>query len=403
MKHIEPPLYCDVDGTLINSDLLLEGIFSLLKRQPWKAFVLPLWVLRGEAFLKTRVASHIDLDPSTLPYNRDFVEFLRSESQKGREIYLASASDERFVSAIENHLGFVRGVVATARGQNCKGEVKAQAIRDHCSEKGFAYAGDSRADLLVWREATEGILVNTSARVEKLARDLTSVVRVFRVPKAGLLTYLKAIRIHQWLKNILVFVPLVVSNNLKNLEAVTAAVVMFFAFGFTASGAYMVNDLLDLPSDRRHPSKRLRPIASGRIPLATSAMISVVLMMFGVISAFVISNHAALVLGAYLAVTFAYSLYLKTVVLIDVLALAGLYTFRIIAGAVAIVVVPTVWLLAFSGFLFLCLALLKRCVELDQIGQLDQLVTRGRDYRVGDTNQLSIMGIVSGYMSVLAG
>jgi 4-hydroxybenzoate polyprenyltransferase/phosphoserine phosphatase len=401
METTPIPFYSDVDGTLINTDLLIEGVCIMLKRQPWKAFVLPLWALRGKAFLKARVADHASIEPSTLPYNAEFVEFLRCESEKGREIYLASASEERFVSAIADHLGFVRGVVATAHGQNLKGAAKAHAILAHCSGESFAYAGDKRADLLVWREAAEGVLVNTSARVERSARNLTSVIRVFRVPKAGLVTYLKAVRMHQWLKNLLVFVPLVAAHRWKSWEAVTAAIAMFMAFGLMASGTYVINDLLDLPSDRRHPSKRRRPIASGQIPLATAAMIAVVLMLLGAISAILVSTGAALVLGTYLVATIAYSLYLKTFVIVDALTLAGLYTLRIIGGAIAIVVTPTVWLLAFSGFLFLSLGLLKRCAELDRMAQLSQTAAHGRGYLVSDDTLLKMMGVASGYIAVL--
>ena len=401
METTPIPLYSDVDGTLINTDLLIESVCAMVKRQPWKAFALPFWMLRGKAFLKARVADHASIEPSTLPYNMEFVEFLRSESEKGREIYLTSASEERFVAAIADYLGFVRGVVATGRGENLKGAAKALAIRAHCGGESFAYAGDNRADLLVWREATEGVLVNTSARVERSARKLTSVIRVFRVSKAGLVTYLKAVRLHQWLKNVLVFVPLVAAHRWKSWEAVTAAVAMFFAFGLMASGTYVINDLLDLPSDRRHPSKRRRPIAAGQLPLATAAMIAVVLMLLGAISATLVSTRAALVLGTYLVSTIAYSLYLKPFVIVDALMLAGLYTLRIIGGVIAIAVTPSVWLLAFSGFLFLSLGLLKRCAELDGMAQLNQPAAHGRGYRVSDDPTLRMMGVASGYIAVL--
>lgn len=355
----------------------------------------------GKAFLKARVADYATIEPSTLPYNKEFVEFLRSESEKGREIYLASASEERFVSAIAGHLGFVRGVVATARDQNLKGAAKALAIRSHCGGESFAYAGNNRADLLVWREATEGVLVNTVARVEMSARNLTSVIRIFRIPKAGLLTYLKAVRLHQWLKNVLVFVPFVVAHRWKNWEAVTASIAMFFAFGLMASGTYVINDLLDLSSDRCHPSKRRRPIAAGQLPLAAAAMIAVVLMLLGLISATLVSTRAALVLAAYLLTTIAYSLYLKRFIIADALTLAGLYTLRIIGGLVAIAVTPSVWLLAFSGFLFLSLGLLKRCTELDRLAQLNQMAAEGRGYWVNDAPTLKMMGVASGYIAVL--
>lgn len=401
MKTKPIPLYSDVDGTLINTDLLIEGIFAMLTRQPWKLFVIPLWLLKGKAFLKTRVADHVVIEPTTLPYNTEFVEFLRAESKKGREIHLASASEERFVSAIADHLGFINGVVATGHNQNLKGKDKAAAIISHCGDGGFAYAGNNRDDLLVWREAKEGVLVNTSAPVERSAGNLTSVTHVFRVPKAGLITYLKAVRLHQWLKNVLVFVPLVAAHRWKSWEAVTAATAMFLAFGLMASGTYVINDLLDLPLDRRHPSKRRRPIAAGQLSLVTATIIAVMLMLLGAISASLISSGSVLVVVTYFVFTIAYSLSLKRFLIIDALTLAGLYTLRIIGGVVAIAVTPSVWILAFSGFLFFSLGLLKRCAELDMMARLNRVAAIGRGYQVGDDPILKTMGIASGYSAVL--
>ena len=395
------PLYTDVDGTLIKTDLLVENVCAMIKREPWKAFFLPFWILRGKAHLKERVADHIEIDPSTLPYNTEFVEFLQSESEKGRQIYLASASEERIVRAIAVHLGFVRGILASALGQNLKGADKARAIRAHCGNKGFAYAGDNRVDLLVWKDATEGVLVNPSESVERSARNLTSVIRVFRMPKMGFVDYLKAARLHQWLKNFLVFVPLIVSHQWKNWGAVLDSAIMFLAFGFVASGTYIINDLLDLPSDRRHPSKKKRPIAAGQFPLVNAALIAVVLILLGGISATLVSTRATLILGTYLVVSVAYTLYIKLIVILDALTLAGLYILRVIGGAVAITVKPSVWLLAFSGFLFLSLGLLKRCRELDRLAQMNQPAAEGRDYRVSDDPLLKVMGVASGYIAVL--
>ena len=401
MKTTLIPLYSDVDGTLVNTDLLVENVFAIIKRQPWKTFFLPVWMLQGKASFKERLADHMELDPSTLPYNAEFVEFLQSESEKGREICLASASEQRIVYAIAEHLKFVHGVVTAVRGHNLKGAAKAKAIRTHCGGGSFAYAGDSKADLLVWREAAEGVLVNTSASVEKLARNLTSVTRVFKGPKSNFITYLKAVRLHHWLKNLLVFFPLVVAHRWKHWDAAVAAVTIFFAFGFMASGVYVLNDLFDLPSDRRHPSKQRRPIAAGQIPPQIAAMIAVVLILLGGISATMVSTRAALVLGTYFIVSTAYTLHLKSLVFVDALTLAGLYILRIFGGAVSISATISVWLLAFSGFLFLSLGLLKRCSELGRLNEFKQLVAQGRDYRVSDDLILKVMGVTSGYIAVL--
>ena len=244
-------------------------------------------------------------------------------------------------------------------------------------------------------------MVNASLSVERAARSVTTIVQTFPKTKTKWTVYVKAARVHQWLKNVLVFVPLVLSGSWNVSASIIGAGSLFLAFGLLASGTYMLNDLLDLASDRRHPSKRLRPIASGQVPISHAVAGAILLPVTGLGLAFLISWWALFFLCLYLVTTLSYSLYLKTVILIDVLTLAGLYTLRIIAGAITINVLPSVWLLAFSGFFFLSLALVKRCVELDRIRELSQVSTRGRDYRVSDLNQLTIMGIVSGYIAIL--
>lgn len=401
MINPELPIYCDVDGTLIRSDLLIESAFASIKKKPWIVLIFPFWLMRGRSYLKARLAEDYDMEPSLLPYNDALMTYLSDQSGRGRDVYLASASEERLVSAIADYLGFVRGTIATNEARNLKGHSKAEELVRHSGERDFVYIGDSRADLKVWEKAKEGIVVNASSSVERAARSVTTVIQTFPKSKTKWSVYVKAARVHQWLKNVLVFVPLVLSGSWNDPAAVITAISFFLAFGLLASGTYLLNDLLDLSSDRRHPSKRLRPIASGQVPISHAVATAIALLVAGLVLAFLISWWGFFSLCVYLVTTLSYSLYLKTVILLDVLTLAGLYTLRIIAGAMIINVLPSVWLLAFSGFFFLSLALVKRCVELDRISQLNQLSTRGRDYRVSDLNQLSIMGVVSGYIAVL--
>lgn len=401
MINSELPIYCDVDGTLIRSDLLIESAFASIKKKPWIVLTFPFWLMRGKSYLKARLAEDYDMEPSLLPYNDALVAYLSGESGRGRDVYLASASEERLISAIADYLGFVRGTIASNKTRNLKGQSKAEEMVRHSGERDFVYIGDSKADLKVWEKAKEGIVVNASSSVERAARSVTTVVQTFPKAKTKWSPYVKAARVHQWLKNMLVFVPLVLSGSWNVPASVIAVVSLFIAFGLLASGTYMLNDLLDLSSDRRHPSKRFRPIASGQVPISHAVVGAILLLVSGLGLASLISWWGLLILCVYLVTTLSYSLYLKTVIVLDVLTLAGLYTLRIIAGAIIINILPSVWLLAFSGFFFLSLALVKRCVELDRISQLGQLSTRGRDYRVSDLNQLSIMGIVSGYIAIL--
>lgn len=229
----------------------------------------------------------------------------------------------------------------------------------------------------------------------------TKPIPLYSNVRIGIGTCLKTIRLHQWLKNLLVFVPILAAHNWQNREALTAATAMFFAFGFIASGAYVINDLIDLPSDRSHPSKRQRPIAAGQIQVSTAIVIAIGFILVGLVSAAAISGRAVLVLGVYLVSSVVYSLSLKRFVIVDALTLAGLYTLRIIGGATVVGVTPSVWLLAFSGFIFLSLGLVKRCSELDRMARLNQMTTPGRGYRVSDDLMLKMMGVTSGYMATL--
>jgi 4-hydroxybenzoate polyprenyltransferase len=395
------PLYVDVDGTLIRTDLLIEGILQLLKCRFATLLLMPLWLLKGKAELKRQVADRIVIDPALLPYDEELVSYLRAESNRKRPIFLASASDERMVTSIGSHLGFVTDVLGTRDGRNLKGKSKAQAIAGHAGSHAFAYAGNARADLDVWRVAEEAIVVNATPHTERSARAVSRVVRVFPKPRAGLSTFVRLIRIHQWLKNLLVFVPLLVSNRFTDPIAVQAAVAAFLAFSLCASGTYVFNDLLDLPSDRRHPSKKSRPVAAGLVEPAAAIWVSTILVAAGLAVAALACRGALPSLTLYLLLTLAYSLHLKTLVIVDALVLASLYALRVFAGASAVNVVPSAWLLGFSIFIFLSLALVKRCSELQRMATLNRPSTPGRDYRVSDLPLLQTVGVASGQVSVL--
>jgi len=394
------PLYVDVDGTLIRTDLLVESTLQLLKRQPATLLLLPLWMLKGKAELKRQVADRVAIDPAQLPYDEELLSYLRAQSEH-RPVHLASASDERLVTAIGTHLGFVTDVLGTRDGRNLKGETKARAIAEHAGSVPFAYAGNARADLDVWRVADEAIVVNAAPGTESSARAVSRVVQVFPGPKAGWPSFVRMIRLHQWLKNLLVFVPLLVSSRFTDPIAVQAAIATFLAFGLCASGTYVFNDLLDLPADRRHPSKKARPIAAGLINPAVAAAVAMTLIVSGLGVAALACPGALPSLVLYLVLTVAYSLHLKTLVLVDVLVLASLYALRVFAGAAAIHVVPSAWLLGFSIFIFLSLALVKRCSELQRMAALNRPSTPGRDYRVSDLPLLQAIGVASGQVSVL--
>lgn len=395
------PLFVDLDGTLIKSDLLIESFVELLKRNPLYIFLVPIWILRGTAYFKQEIAGRVEIDASLLPYHSTFLEYLRNETTRGRKLILTTASNEKLARQVADHLGIFHGVLASNSKLNLSGEYKLKAIKEVCGEEQFDYAGNAAVDLRIWPHARHAILVNPKRGVENTVRRIASLQQIFEERATGLVPYLRAMRIHQWLKNLLLFVPLFTAHEWRNIPLVFDALIGTLAFSLCASGVYLLNDLLDLPSDRCHPRKCKRPFAAGDVPLLRGVVLMLLLLIMGLGVAAAMSWVFLGILLLYLVFSTAYSLHLKTMVMIDVLILSGLYTMRVVAGAAIINVVPSFWLLAFSMFIFLSLALVKRCAELKTVIKMKDEATKRRDYRVSDLGYLHSMGTASGYLSVL--
>jgi 4-hydroxybenzoate polyprenyltransferase/phosphoserine phosphatase len=395
------PLFVDLDGTLIKTDLLVESAFLLLKKQPWMLLAMLYWLAYGKARLKEEIAQRTVLDFEVLPLQKEFVEFLHNEAKNGRTLYLATASDRRLAEPVAKRLGIFKRVLASEGRCNLKGARKLEAILACCNGSAFDYAGNERVDYSIWDKARRAIVVNPDIGVINGARKRGyEVQQVFddRPPKAK--TWIRALRIHQWAKNVLLGVPILTAHAFA-FSAIAEIVTAFSAFGLVASATYLLNDLLDLVSDRHHPSKRKRPFAAGDIGLASGVLGMIITFGAGFGLAVQLSGHFLFTLLAYLGLTISYSFYFKRIVLIDVLLLASLYTIRIVAGAYAIEVPLSSWLLGFSMFIFLSLALVKRCTELMAMQRLSRETIKGRDYRVSDYAMLSAMGVASGYISIL--
>ncbi|HWH74469.1 MAG TPA: UbiA family prenyltransferase [Methylibium sp.] len=392
------PLYVDLDGTLFPGDTLHESVLLLLRRNPLNLLRLIAWLLQGKLAFKRRLADAVGLDATTLPYRADFLAYLRAEWARGRPLVLATAADARIAAAVAEHLGLFSGHLGSET-VNLKGARKLEAIERH-SGGAFAYAGNSAVDLAVWRRAAEAVAVNAPAGVTRRLQALHPQARVFAREPLGLRTLLKAIRLPQWSKNVLMFVPLL-AGHVSDVAAWGAAALAFVAFGLVASATYLVNDLLDLPNDRRHASKRHRPLAAGRLGIAAAVALACGLTLAGFALAVAVSPPFALMLAGYVLITLAYSLRLKSLALLDVLVLAGLYTWRLMAGAVVAEVALSNWLLAFSMFLFLSLALVKRCAELEEMADSERTHTPGRGYLLVDLATLRGMGMASGFLAVM--
>jgi 4-hydroxybenzoate polyprenyltransferase len=396
------PLCVDLDGTLLESDTLYEAVIALVRSRPLAILQVFLWALRGKAYLKSRVADESPLDVTLLPVREDFLDFLEQEFHQGRHLILATATHHRFAGLIADRFGIFSDVVATSATCNLSGKAKSQALCERFGRGGFDYAANAFADLPVWQDASEAILVNaTSSLGAALSRKRISVSRVFQKRSAGWKPFIRAIRMHQWAKNALIFAPILLSHNIANIQKVSAGLVAFLAFSLCASGVYLLNDLLDLESDRRHPKKRLRPLAAGllSIPAAVCAVPALTAAAFA-LGYFMLGSPFVLVLAAYLAATIAYSFWLKRVLLVDVIALASLYTLRIIAGGVATHITVSPWTFLFSASLFLSLALMKRYSELISLKSAADFA-HGRAYRAADASILASAGLASGYASVV--
>lgn len=397
----QQPLYVDLDGTLIRSDLLHESLLALCKRDPAVMLQLPLWLREGRARFKRRIADRVDIDVATLPYSESFMDFLRQQAGSGRRLVLATASDDKFARQVAAHVGLFDATIASDGQTNMSGARKAEAIAADAAGQAFEYAGNSHKDLPIWKQASGAILVNPERGVERAVDGQARVVGTFRDPGFSLRRLIDALRPHQWAKNLLLLVPLLMSHRFGDVQTWLSVLHGFVAFCLCASSVYVLNDLFDLTADRRHPRKRLRPFANGDVPISVGLVAVGVLVVASLAIAAALSLAFLGVLLAYLVTTLAYSYKLKHYVLIDVLVLAALFTTRVIAGGVASGAMPSFWLLAFCVFIFTSLALVKRCSELVTMGRQGREAAHGRDYRVTDSVPLLAMGIASGYVAVL--
>lgn len=395
------PLVVDLDGTLIKTDLLGESILQCIKKNPLTIFNLFVWLIKGKAELKSRLAAIVKIDVQTLPYNIAFVSYLKNEYYNGRTLILATASHTLYANQIASYVGIFSETYATDSKCNLKGSKKLECLETRFGENGFDYAGDSKADLKIFSKARNAILVHPENAVLKKAAKNRNIRGVFNDKKNQIGVYLKAIRIHQWLKNILIFVPILTSHNWFDVSMILKSVVGFLALCFCASGTYILNDLFDLNSDRNHPRKRDRPFAAGDISIVKGLILSSLLLTTGVFSSYLLGSSFGFIVTGYIVLTLAYSLFLKTYALIDTILLASLYTIRVIAGAVLIEVNLSFWLLTFSVFIFYCLALLKRVTELQTLNKAGNEKIKGRGYTLQDENSLRGMGISSGLLSIV--
>ncbi|MEN7530154.1 MULTISPECIES: UbiA family prenyltransferase [unclassified Cupriavidus] len=402
MSHAAVPLCVDLDGTLIHGDLLMETCVALLRKNPLYLFLLPWWLFRGgKAHLKAQIASRVLLNHAVLPFHREFVQWLTDEKRDGRQIWLCTASNQRLAEAVATHLQLFDGVLASTDTLNLSGKQKADMLVAKFGSRAFDYCGNDRVDLHVWSVSRGGVVVNGHGNLEARARKVTEVYRTFGSPGHHARAVWKLLRPHQWAKNVLLLVPLLAAHRGLDPTALGHAALGLLAFCLCASSVYVLNDMLDVEADRQHPRKALRPFASGALPLKAGFVLIPLLLFATAGIAMLLPLKFGLVLAAYYLLTLGYTLGIKQLVIVDVLCLAGLYTIRIVAGAAAVDVPLSLWLLLFSLFLFLSLALVKRFAELQVMKGEGKLEAAGRGYRLDDLALLESLGTGAGYMCVL--
>jgi 4-hydroxybenzoate polyprenyltransferase len=397
----ERPLCVDLDGTLVKSDTFVDSLLVLARRSPLSFLQTPLWALQGMAAFKAQVAERVELDVEHLPYNQQLLTYLQQEHAGGRKLYLATGADRTLACRIADHIGIFDEIIASDGSVNLTGNKKLQQLRQRFHGDEFDYIGNALPDLPLLEGAQDAMVANPGLRLRAaLLSRKTTVHRWFFDRAAFPKALTKALRLHQWTKNLLVFLPLLLAHTL-HVGLLVKGVVAFFGFSFAASATYILNDLLDLEADRRHPKKRFRAFAAGDISVASGLGLALLLLASGFALALYLPPHFLLYLLLYVVTTLSYSLALKRVVLLDVITLSSLYTIRMLAGAVATSTLVSQWLAAFSTFLFFSLAMVKRFSELRNLSERGVSPSNGRGYLLSDLEQLRTFGTASAYASVV--
>ncbi len=398
----ESPLVVDLDGTLIHTDTLHELTLQLLRHKPYLILAIPFWLICGRAFLKYKLAGIVDIDVSLLPFNNELIDWLKSQKGLGRKLVLCTATDVSIATAIAKHINLFDEVLASDGKVNLAGGNKAKILVEKYGDKGFDYVGNCSVDLLVWDKSKLGIVVNGSKCLVHQASAVTQIEHVIPRAKNNLKTWMKVFRVYQWIKNLLIFVPVLAAHQILTRSDGLNLLLAFLSFSLCASSVYITNDLLDLESDRAHPRKRNRPFASGQVRIWKGVVLAPSLIIASLVMACYVGGRGFLPwLLVYFVLTCAYSWGLKRLVLMDCLTLALLYTLRILAGAAAVSVPLSFWLLAFSIFLFLSLAFIKRYAELQDGVSRGVDKAHGRGYYIADASLVQQLGVTSGYAAAL--
>lgn len=392
-------LIVDLDGTLIKTDMLHESFWSSVKRNPYTAFLALISLVYGKAALKDRLSATSDVDVTTLPYNQSVIKYIEEHRLEGGKSVLITGSSQAYADKVSGYLKLFDEAYGTRDGNNLTGKAKRDFIHDFLGFKSFSYIGNSKDDLHVWQHANKIITVNTSKRIRKKAEGIGKPSEHLLTDDVSAISYLKLMRTYQWLKNMLIFLPILAAHQLDR-DSIIAGLLGFFSFSLVASSVYVFNDLVDLGHDRSHPRKRFRPLAAGDLSIANALLLMPVLLLFGFGIGAVLGFSFVLVLALYLILTTLYSVTFKTIAVLDIVLLGALYSLRVFAGGVGSDIKLSFWLIAFSTLFFLALAAVKRQAELIDTLQRGADHLAGRGYKTSDLPIINMVGLVSGFAAV---
>lgn len=395
------PLIVDVDGTLIRTDLLFEAALQLVATQPWNSWKLVTWLAGGKASLKKNLVDTVDPHIGSMPLRAETLAAIETAKAAGRPVWLASASDHRWVEQIAARIGGVDGVMGSDGVTNLSGSNKAGALVERFGHKQFDYIGDHMVDMPVWDAARRPIVIAQSGGLERAVKRRFPDAEIIARPRTAIRPYFKAMRPYQWAKNALVFLPAIAGHSIGDFAVLLAAFMAFWAFSLAASSAYIINDLLDLPGDRDHHRKSRRPFAAADISIPRGILMAIGLMAAAIFIAALLPLEFLAILLGYVVLTLGYSLFLKRQMLVDVIILGGLYTIRVLGGIAATGEEKSQWLLMFCLFFFLSLAIVKRCSELVARRDAGKSSPPGRGYAINDLAMLLPLGAAAGYASVM--
>lgn len=392
-------LFVDLDKTLIKSDFLLESFVNFFSQNVFAPLIcLYVFFLDGKVGLKKFLYEKSEISIERLPYNEEVLDFIYKWKKKypNKKVFLISASYYRIVENVANHLKCFDYFYGTEH-ENLKSETKLKKITDLAQTEDFTYIGDSFADLIIWKSAKKCLLVNPSKNLEKTVKKINNSVEVIVNKKRNIFSeIIKTIRVHQWAKNTLLFVPAILALE-PLLESLDVLIMGFFSFSFIASAFYILNDLFDIENDRVHYSKKFRSFASGSLSITNGFFIFTFLIIVAIFISNKLPQTYQLLLLLYVVATFSYSKYLKKIPILDIMTLSSLYLLRIITGGALLGIAVSNWLLTFSVFFFLFLASVKRWIELNRLNN----EVSGRGYQSSDKQFISNISYFSGLISVL--